>query len=667
MMARQCRKGLVALVLSVILALSPISWAAASESQHTFYDSSQIKAIQDQYLYLEPLLEDIFTSPKGIGYWTQIETNRDNKAAIWSIGFASKVLGVEPDEQMYSEILANLCALLQGSIEGGISQQQELSNVKDTGDVGLDVLDIAASFAGDNASSDSLSMIIDTALDGKEVLIDSFGEAQYYQEALMDYSSTAALLNAISKYCDNDLLSDVANRIQKANESLLSARLEYLANTTEDLAEYDAKFFRDNLAFSLIRESDTYKTDDVVKWYVDGADNIISKFSTLKNAAEFSFRSVIAIGDLAFGTTNTFLHYQEMTALADTANALVKAIADSPRADGDPNEQTLTAINERCSLYRSLIAVHARGEYSLYRMLTSDAGLLGILSQPDGGSTDEWYEGQIEVMTRYANSIERLLAKVPEADSGNNEVAIPKGIRYKYENNGYYAYFQIDKEGNASLQYYVPGVYATAEDFYFSWDDGKTSYELMGERSKYDFDVTFSPSDETHLEIAVVCKQPYFAWEGMREGDTVWSDAVFVVDEEDSSLDKTDSTYTDLSGYIGTPVNSLVESLPDMSDEGVTVGVGFTNGSIIVEGPSAEGAIYYIGIVSDCAYSLSGIHFGMALDEACSAAEDGGGTLAKHVNNSDGSEYLQYSIVNNLSLSFYGTENVESVSLMSPM
>lgn len=664
-MIRRSAQRLLCLIVSIVIALSPISAAAATGQSGAIYDAAQIEEIQERYLFFEPMLEDIFTSPNGIGYWTQIEANRDDKVAIWSIDFASQVLDVEPSEQMYSEILANLCALLQGSIESGISQQQGLEGIKSKGDIDLEVAEIALSFVGDNLVSDDMSMILNTALEGKDVVVDSLGEAQYYREALVCYSSSAALLEALSQYSDNEMLSDVAERLLEANESLLFARLEYLANTSEDLAVYEAEFFRDHLAFSLIRDSDLYRTDDVVKWFVDGADGILGKFSTLYNAGEFAFKSAVAVGDLAFGTTNTFLHYQEMTALADMANALVEAISKAPRADGDPNEQTLAAIHERCSLYRSLLAVHARGEYSLYTLLTSDAGLLSILSQPDGGDADEWYEGQIDVITTHANSIENLLEVISESDVQTGSASISRGVFYKYENNGYEAYFRVDQNGNAGLQYYAPGISATVEDFYFSWNDGQASYQLNGARSGESFNIIFSPIDEKSVQITVTCRQPYFSWEGMREGDSLWSDAVFEMEEVSSTSNEQVSTRTELSGYIRTPVNGLVELLPNMSDEGVSVGVGFTNGTIVVEGPSVDGEIYYIGINEECPYSLLGIYVDMELTEACSSVEEKGGILDHHAFNSDGSEYWSFSLPDSLIINIYGEDVVGSVSLMA--
>ena len=54
-----------------------------------------------------------------------------------------------------------------------------------------------------------------------------------------------------------------------ANDSLLEKRLEYLINTTDILVEYESKFFQENMSVALLKESDIYKADEVVKWYVD--------------------------------------------------------------------------------------------------------------------------------------------------------------------------------------------------------------------------------------------------------------------------------------------------------------------------------------------------------------------------------------------------------------
>ncbi len=133
-----------------------------------------------------------------------------------------------------------------------------------------------------------------------------------------------------------------------------------------------------------------------------------------------------------------------------------------------------------------------------------------------------------------------------DEEGEDNGLTILRDVTYAYENDdGYDAYFKVSQDGDASLQYYAPGISATIEDFYFPWDDAETSYELEGARSGYEFELTFTPAGSDCVRISVVCQQPYYAWEGMREGESTWSDAVFEVVDEGNPLSDFESIPAD--------------------------------------------------------------------------------------------------------------------------
>ena len=76
----------------------------------------------------------------------------------------------------------------------------------------------------------------------------------------------------------------MAGELKKASDSLLEKRLECLADISEEVAEYEAKIFYENLGVELLKQSDVYNTDDSVKFFADEAIKITENFSDAKLA-----------------------------------------------------------------------------------------------------------------------------------------------------------------------------------------------------------------------------------------------------------------------------------------------------------------------------------------------------------------------------------------------
>ena len=81
------------------------------------------------------------------------------------------------------------------------------------------------------------------------------------------------------------------------------------------------------------------------------------------------------------------------------------------------------------------------------------------------------------------------------------------------------------------------------------------------------------------------------------------------------------SSKKDLSAYLGGDITEIVNMIGNMHDSGATDGSKeYTNGVIIVAQSSTERGVSYISINGESEYSIRGIEYGMAMDDATAIA-----------------------------------------------
>ena len=334
----------------------------------------------------------LFEDTSTVGYWKMMKRIEEDKALSWSLDKSSQLIGEFPDKKDYAEILANLIAMQEGDFAEQIETQLRFDDLKNGADYVSDIVDIADSFIGWKGVLKDISPIISAAVDGKETLIENIEEAKYYEITIQSYVQANGFLDAVRKYAKNKELREVAKDLLKTNDILLEKRLEYLGNTAGTIAGYDAKFFMKELSFSLLKETDIYKTDDTVKWFVDCGSELFSSVLSKLEAGKFAFRVVMLAGNIGFGTSNTFNRYQEMRVVSDVANAIVKANYKVQTPSNYNSPKALENIQMKCDYYKMLLATHARGEYLIYQLLVNDAGILSD-KNPDE-ITESWYNEQ---------------------------------------------------------------------------------------------------------------------------------------------------------------------------------------------------------------------------------------------------------------------------------
>lgn len=434
------------LIVALFLAIIPNTVYAQEIDQR--YTQDQMDAIVQKYDYNEDMLNSLFCVDTAVGYWGMANNIKQNGVLAWALDMSSRLIGEYPEKQDYAEMLANLITMQTGELAEQIETQSRFDDLKDVGDYAWDVIEIAAAFVGASGALETISAAIDTGVSGVgDVIIKNNEQAKYYEVTLQEYSQSDAFLHAISKNAENEELRNVATSLLRANETLLVKRLEYLADAGANIAEYEAEFFIKNMSMELLKEADLYVTDETVKFFVDEGISLKNAILAATDAAKFAFKMVILAGDIGFGTSDVYNRYQEMKAVADIAASLVKTNKDI-YVPNENTQETLEVIQGKCNLYKALIVTHARGEYLLYQLLMNDAGALSDIrwiieyfKNPEE-TTEAWYDGQIEVLTKYCNILDEMFVLPQKDDEGTNEADVDLlTVENQYELNCFLSYF----------------------------------------------------------------------------------------------------------------------------------------------------------------------------------------------------------------------------------
>ena len=438
-------KKVMSLLLVFIVCISSFSLLVFAQDVPSGYTDTEAETIYSRYIYNENMLDAIFGDDTAVGYWNMVNDTEENGSLKWLIDTSSWIIGEYPDKQDYAEILANLIMMQSGDLAEQVQNQSQYDDLKNGMDYAMDIVDIASNFVGGANLLEEISPIIDAATDGADVIIDNVEQAKYYETTIRDYAQSKLFLDAIRDYAENEELRATASTLLRANDKLLESRLEYLADSSATLVDYQEKFFVKNMSFALLKTADLYKTDETVKWYVDGGEKISKSIQSIFSGTTFAFRMTMLAGDIGFGTSDTFNRYQEMKIVSDIAGAIVEANrhVQTPSRYDSPN--ALSIIQTKCDYYKMLIVTHARGEYLVYQLLINDAGLLSdfralfdAFKEP-GETTESWYNGQIDVMLKYYDTLNSMFVIEDEEATTTNLGNVPQDAA-EFNGHFYYVY-----------------------------------------------------------------------------------------------------------------------------------------------------------------------------------------------------------------------------------
>lgn len=403
----------IVLVCSLFLLMYPC--ALPVNAQPIEYSQEQMESIYRTYMGYEEMMDPLFCEDTAIGYWGMVHKIQENKIKSASLDLGARWLGVYPEKEEYAQILANLMMLQSGRLASQIAYQSSFDDIKTDEDYLLDIADLALSVIGEQKCLEVISPVIDALTGGKEVLLKNQELIKYYEITLQDFTQMQAFLTAIANFSTDRNLKKVAESLSKVNKDMLENRLDYLIESGNNLLKYEAEFFIKNLSFDNLKGTDIYKSDKIVRAFVDCSAILNAQILPIIGGAEAAFEITILMGDFAFGTTNVYSRYQEMKVLSDIAEALVTA-KDALVIPAETGQAQMVAIKEHCDYYKALLATHARGEYLMHQLLMQDAEGLSALRQiiesfkNPKDTTDTWYSNQISVLTQYSDKIDSLFA-----------------------------------------------------------------------------------------------------------------------------------------------------------------------------------------------------------------------------------------------------------------
>lgn len=406
-------KRAVRISITFLLFIFIFSVSVFAEEKEEHYTKEQMESIVRNYENNEEMLNTVLCSDSKIRYWQMINNIKKNKVLAWALDESSKLIGEYPEKQDYAEILVNIITMQSGQLAEQIETQSRFDDLKNIGDFGWAVMDIASEFIGASDVGEIVSAAFGTGNEGlQNVIIKNNEIAKYYETTFQDYSQANDFLMAVSKYAESEELRNVASTLLDVNETLLINRLEYLADTRENIAKYEWKFFQENMSMELLKETDLYSSDEIVKSFVDGGIKLKNIILNTLNIGKFTFKSVVLAGDIGLGTSDVYNRYQEMKVVSDIANAITRA-NKAISVSNEAGKLTLESIQQKCNYYKALLVTHARGEYLIYQLLVNDGGIFSdiryIKEYFKGKDTAKsWYQGQKEILMKYSNILDNI-------------------------------------------------------------------------------------------------------------------------------------------------------------------------------------------------------------------------------------------------------------------
>lgn len=308
-----------------------------------------------------------------------------------------------------------------------------------------------------------------------------------------------------------------------ANDILYQRRLEYLNETVESVTVFSADVFMKEFSWELIKDSELYKRNDIIRQYIDCGKGLLGSLSKKISMGQFAFHMTMLAGNIGFGTANVYDRYQEMKVLVDIVEAIVEANSKIVVSSGYLSENTINKIRVKCDYYKMLIVTHARGEYLTYQLLVKDSKLLSYFLnifdafKEPSQTTKGWYDSQIDVMTRKFRAINNIFMlqdnnEGMELEEENKKEIILEtfteqlGQSYSYVDTNKKLFYDMAFGDDGKVFFGIwneSRTSASYEDFSFQIENGVETYLLKGNRGEDVYELHIIPIDKKRLEVTL--------------------------------------------------------------------------------------------------------------------------------------------------------------------
>lgn len=412
-------KKLIAILLTAALCLSLLPAAAFADNAAFIYNDAEIQDLYYDFEYVSDMVLTHFTNEKNLAYWSYAKQKEEEKVGSWLINMSNKIIGEEPDEKYYTQLLTNMIALFEHDLAQQIEKQGQYDNMKNIKEYGLDLIDIGTTVIGMQGKMETLEKVISVLGDSVGLLVQTTSDVKHYELAIRNYANAETFLKAVCEYSDNQLLSDAAKELRTANELLFKERVNCISSAGSNLGTFTAKNFLGDFSFALLKNTDSYKNDSFIKDFVSYGETAYKALDKLISTGKAVFKTVMMGGDILFGTTNTFRRHNEMMAMADISEALIAAADDVLVSPAASSQTIYSNVRLKCEYYKMLLATHLRGEYLIYSLNQNDAGVLSAISRwvdehlKDKDQTvKKWYNSQADTIEEHYNTINGIFERL---------------------------------------------------------------------------------------------------------------------------------------------------------------------------------------------------------------------------------------------------------------
>lgn len=404
-------KRIISLALVLVILMGTTLFAVYADK----YTTDDIDTLYYDFEVPSHFIETYFTNPDKLCYWSYVNDMDEQSLASKLIGVCNDAIKETPDKKYYMEVLTNLITLMECNTANQVETQSQFDDLKDLDDYAMDIADIGATVIGMEFKDSEIAKTIGKLNKTVKFMDKSIDNIKYYEATIKSYDNAEQFLKAVADNTEIEALADAAFELRTVNTLLFEERLN-LVESTVKATGFSMTNFITKFGMSIIKSTETYKTDELVQWMVGIYDDLAKIVSTATKSGKFTFKVIMLGANLYLGTNNTFRRHNEMKAMADIAESIIKANDKVTISKTDSAQSLYSNIRLKCEYYRMLLTVHLRGEYLIYSLIYNDAGALSFLSREvdnyingeSGTTIEDWYHQQTDFINKYYEIIDNI-------------------------------------------------------------------------------------------------------------------------------------------------------------------------------------------------------------------------------------------------------------------
>lgn len=345
------------------------------------------------------------------GYLSFTREFRSNSMSMSFLATIDKLIdtGAKPDKEKYMDVLINLIGTYDSENSTDIAKQKEQDNLKGAKEYGEDIIDIAKDsisyFGGSYPAVTEIESYVSHAMEavyqGKESVENWIETLSELETVIQNYGRYDLFLQTVEENTSDKDLKDACSTLRTSMQKAAKIRMEsYNDVKDKNFENWSGAFFSESF-FTAVRAIPEYASDDTFQFFVDGADDFLSKVGTLKSSWELGKKIGTLVGNLTVGGENLINRVLEMMALHDINESLRTATLNLQNTflDSMGTEEEEGLADQYITLLKYVIGCHIRGEYCLYSVVASDAGLLSWFNKQSVQEAEAWYENQAKILS----------------------------------------------------------------------------------------------------------------------------------------------------------------------------------------------------------------------------------------------------------------------------